>query len=220
MNCLQDFLFKMLVNTAMKQFQLSLLFLLIGFSMRCTTMDVAIQFPDKSKRELGISKVAILKFDIDDAKWGDEFTDSIALHISKSLPMAVIEREQLSKVVNEQSFSKTGIIDTQTAVRIGKILGVDALIFGRGSALKLYDAKGNFVANLMDTVSLKVVQIESGQVVVNARKKPGTNWTIWNMTKWTLGLSLIWNREDILIESSQYDYVAEKLVDAIKSEIK
>ncbi|MCZ8157363.1 MAG: curli assembly protein CsgG [Leptospira sp.] len=187
---------------------------------KCTSMEAAIQYPDKSKRELGISKVAVLTFEIDDAKWDGEFTDAIALQLSKKLPMAVIEREQLSKVVNEQSFSKTGIIDTQTAVRIGKVLGVDALVFGRGSALKKYDAKGTSVPNLLDTVSLKIVHIESGQVVANARKKPGADWSTWKITKYVLGLGLIWSREDILTESSEYDYVASSLIDSIKSEIK
>jgi hypothetical protein len=183
-------------------------------------MEAAIQFPDKSKRELGINKVAVLTFEIDDAKWDGEFTDSIGLQLAKNLPIAVIEREQLSKVVNEQAFSKTGVIDTQTAVRIGKILGVDALVFGRGSALRKFDEKGTSIPNLMDTVSLKIVHIESGQVVVNARKKPGTDWTTLKLTKYILGLGLIWNQEDILIESSQYDFVAASLVSTIKSELK
>ncbi|WP_242935355.1 CsgG/HfaB family protein [Leptospira kobayashii] len=204
----------------MKHIRLLLaLFSLISL-VRCTTMEAAVQFPDKTKRELGINKVAVLLFDIEDAKWGDEFTDAVALYISKYLNVRVIEREQLSKVVNEQSFSKTGMIDEQTAVRIGKILGVDALVFGRGSALRKYDLKNSVIPNLVDTVSLKIVQIESGQVIVNARKKPGANWTIFKLTKFTLGLGLIWNREDILIESSEYDFVAENLVQKIAGELK
>ncbi len=183
-------------------------------------MESAVQFPDPTKRELNIQKIAVLTFEIDDAKWDGEFTDAIALQISKNLPMSVIEREQLSKVVNEQSFSKTGIIDTQTAVRIGKILGVDALVFGRGSALRSFDTKGLPYPNLIDTVSLKIVKIESGHVIVNARKKPGTNWSALKLTKYILGFGLIWSREDILIETSEYDYVAENLITAIKSEIR
>lgn len=185
----------------------------------CRTVDASVQYQDSNKNEIGIFKVAVLLFDIEDAKWGDEFTDAISLHISKKLPVRVIEREQLSKVVNEQSFSKTGIIDTQTAVRLGKILGVDALVFGRGTALKKFDEKGRVIPNLIDTVSLKVVHIESGQVIINGRKKPGTDWSAFMLTKYILGLSLIWSREDILLKTSEYDYVAESLVSEIQAEM-
>jgi hypothetical protein len=204
----------------MKQLHISLFLLLAVIFSNCSTTEAAIQFPDKSKRELGITKVAVLTFEIDDAKWDGEFTDSVALQLSKNLPITVIEREQLSKVVNEQAFSKTGVIDTQTAVRIGKILGVDALVFGRGSSLRKFDIKGTPIPNLMDTVSLKIVHIESGQVVVNARKTPGADWSPWKLTKYSLGLGLIWNREDILVESSEYDFVAERLIASIKAELK
>ncbi|GBF50651.1 curli production assembly/transport component CsgG domain protein [Leptospira ryugenii] len=182
-------------------------------------MESAIQFPDPSKRDLNIQKIAVLTFDIEDAKWDGEFTDALSLQIAKHLPVVVIERDQLSKVVNEQSFSKTGIIDTQTAVRIGKILGVDALVFGRGSALRKTDSHGILHNNLIDTVSLKLVKIESGQVVVNARKKPGANWSTWKLTKYLLGFGFIWSREDILIETCEYDYVVESLVENIKSQL-
>lgn len=178
------------------------------------------QYADPSTRELGIRKIAVLTFEIDDAKWDGEFTDAISLQLAKNLPMSVIEREQLSKVINEQSFSKTGIIDTQTAVRIGKVLGVDALVFGRGSALRKFDDKGAVIPNLLDTVSLKIVHIESGHVVVNARKKPGAHWSPLKLTKYIFGLGLIWNREDILRETSEYDFVAEKLVASIQSELR
>ncbi|WP_244932625.1 CsgG/HfaB family protein [Leptospira yanagawae] len=195
--------------------------LLLSFSLgNCRTMDAAIQYPDGGKSNLGITKVAVLVFDIEEAKWGDEFTDAVSLQIAKSLPFKVIEREQLSKVVNEQSFSKTGIIDTQTAVRLGKVLGVDALVFGRGSSLKKFDEKGKLIPNLVDTVSLKIVHIESGHVIVNARKKPGADWTFGRLIQYSLGLGLVWNREDILIATSEYDFVAESLVDTIVSELK
>ncbi|MCT8335096.1 CsgG/HfaB family protein [Leptospira sp. 85282-16] len=195
--------------------------ILLTFSLvNCRTMDAAIQYPDTGKTDLGITKVAVLLFDIEDAKWGDEFTDAVSLQIAKLLPIKVIEREQLSKVVNEQSFSKTGIIDTQTAVRLGKVLGVDALIFGRGSALKKYDEKGKLIPNLVDTVSLKIVHIESGHVIVNARKKPGADWTFGRVLQYSLGLGLIWSREDILLITSEYDFVAESLVERIVSELK
>lgn len=202
---------------------LRLLFLFlfaICYLSTCRSSEVAIQFADQTKKEIGYSKVAVLRFEIDDCKWGDEFTDSVSLYVAKHLPVRVIEREQLSRVVGEQSFSKTGIIDEQTAVKIGKVLGVDAIIFGRGTALIKKDQSKQTIGNLLDTVSIKVVHIESGHVLVNARKKPGTDWSVWKTTKFLLGFGLIWSREDILIETNQYDYVAEQLVSQIASQLR
>lgn len=198
----------------------SLILFAICYLSTCRSSEVAIQFADQTKKEIGYSKVAVLRFEIDDCKWGDEFTDSVSLYVAKHLPVRVIEREQLSRVVGEQSFSKTGIIDEQTAVKIGKVLGVDAIIFGRGTALIKKDQSKQTIGNLLDTVSIKVVHIESGHVLVNARKKPGTDWSVWKTTKFLLGFGLIWSREDILIETNQYDYVAEQLVSQIASQLR
>lgn len=176
------------------------------------------QFSDQTKKEMGFSKVAVLRFEIDNCRWGDEFTDSVGLYVAKYLPVRVIEREQLSKVVGEQSFSRTGVIDEETAVKLGKVLGVDAIIFGRGTALQIKNEAKQNVGNLLDTVSIKVVHIESGHVLVNARKKPGTDWSPWKTTKYLLGFGLIWSKEDIMIETNQYDYVAELLVSQIANQ--
>jgi len=42
----------------------------------------------------------------------------------------VIERTQLEKILKEQNISLSGIIDTETIHKIGKIIGVDALVVG------------------------------------------------------------------------------------------
>jgi len=72
---------------------------------------------------------------------------NIAVRISDKLVTAllglgtcqVIERSQLQKILYEQNLGSQGRIDASTAARIGKVLGVDALILGNVSA---FDLKG------------------------------------------------------------------------------
>jgi curli biogenesis system outer membrane secretion channel CsgG len=51
----------------------------------------------------------------------------------------VIERSQLEKVLHEQNLGREGRIDPSTAARIGRILGVDALILG---SVSVFDLQG------------------------------------------------------------------------------
>src|SRR5438552_12401741 len=49
----------------------------------------------------------------------------------------VIERSQLEKVLREQNLGSQGRIDASTAAKVGRILGVDALIIGNVSIFEL-----------------------------------------------------------------------------------
>jgi TolB-like protein len=42
----------------------------------------------------------------------------------------VVERAQINKAISEQKFQKSGIIDNESAVEIGKVLGADLIIVG------------------------------------------------------------------------------------------
>ena len=43
---------------------------------------------------------------------------------------SVVERDQIDKVLKEQHFSNSGIVDDAQATQIGKVLGIDAIISG------------------------------------------------------------------------------------------
>jgi curli biogenesis system outer membrane secretion channel CsgG len=66
----------------------------------------------------------------------------------------VVERDQLQKLLEEQNLSTSKSVDAETAVRIGKILGVHHMIFG------------GFVTDLKDNMRLDVraVDVETSRV--------------------------------------------------------
>ena len=90
----------------------------------------------------------------------------------------LIERRALDAVMREQGIGQTGAVDERTAARIGRVLGVQALIGGtvnqfelRGAggialpmvAIALYQAQVQLTARVIDTTSGEILGIARGQ---------------------------------------------------------
>ena len=61
---------------------------------------------------------------------GKGIADLLVTKLVQGGQYSVIERKQLDKIIAEQNLGASGRVDEATAARIGKILGVDALILG------------------------------------------------------------------------------------------
>jgi hypothetical protein len=81
----------------------------------------------------------------------------------------VIERTHMAKILQEQALGQTGILDSQTAAKVGTVLGVDAVLVGEvldyGKIITPV-AKLDFVCRLIDARSGKILFA----LQVNARK--------------------------------------------------
>jgi TolB-like protein len=86
--------------------------------------------------------------------------DGVALAVSEYLRteisstggVRVIERAQLDKVMEEQAFQVSGLVDVDTAVELGKLLGVEYV--GLGSVSRLGDHY---------TISLRFISVETAE---------------------------------------------------------
>jgi hypothetical protein len=189
----------------------SFLFLGLLLVSNCTTINTV-----RSNSKIpGINKIAVLNFEMNGAPWGPEFSDAFIHHVLKHSNIEVIEREQIFKILDEQRLSKTGIIDESTSAKIGRILGVDAIVVGRGTAMTFTDSLGFKRGSLVDTFSLKLILIQSGSIAMQSRKSPGTDWTWKRLAKYSLGLGLIWSKEDMFVESCSYDEVASRMAELV-----
>lgn len=198
----------------MKNFSLFFIFAMI---LNCSTIDIAVS--KKVDLNEKIKKVAVFPFDIKDADWGDEFSDSITHYFFKTGKVEVAEREAIEKIFKEHGLSMSGAIDQKQAAKVGKLLGVDIIIMGRGSALRIASKKGVAYNNLIDTFSLKAICVETGALLITVRKEPGSAWNAGYRLKFCCSGSLIWNTDDILVESSEYDDLASQVVDRILESI-
>lgn len=61
---------------------------------------------------------------------GKGITDLLVKYLVKDGTYSVIERQQLDKILHEQNFSNSDRANPTSAAKIGKILGVDAIIVG------------------------------------------------------------------------------------------
>ena len=110
----------------------------------------------------GKPTVAILSFN--NGSFGKDAKDYDGL--SKGIPdflitdmsvnpnIRVIERDQVQKLVDEQKLVTGGQVDKETAVKVGKLLGAQHMIFG----VYMTDPKGNF------RIDARAVNVETGEI--------------------------------------------------------
>ncbi len=89
----------------------------------------------------------------------------------------VIEREQLKAILDEHLLNLTGLVDPSTAVQIGKISGVEYLVYGSIAGLSaerstlavggIDGRKFKVTANIM----VRFIDLQTGRIVLAARGK-------------------------------------------------
>jgi TolB-like protein len=91
-------------------------------------------------RKLGIKRIAIIPFENKSGKdqYGaisEMMTDQIITDLLKDQTamefVEIISRDQLQQVIQEQNLGSSGIISENSAVQVGKVLGVNELIVGQ-----------------------------------------------------------------------------------------
>ncbi|HYH02705.1 MAG TPA: CsgG/HfaB family protein [Bacillota bacterium] len=124
-------------------------------------------------------RVAVLPFDDgaiqgQDRWWSGDWnvgkgvSDELVTALFNSGKFRVIEREQLDRVLEEQHLSSSGRIDSHTAARIGRILGVQILIMGKVTEFST-DSKGGMI-NVDDRHSIGLgIKSNTARVTIDAR---------------------------------------------------
>ena len=71
-----------------------------------------------------------------DLELGTTLTEMLVTALVQSGKFTVMERIQLEKILQEQSLTQSGVIDAETAIKVGKLAGVEAVTLGSVSHLK------------------------------------------------------------------------------------
>src|SRR4051812_22930303 len=85
--------------------------------------------------------------------------DFLITEMSVNTGIRVVERDQVQKLIDEQHLTSGGQVDRETAVRVGKLLGAQHMIFGGFMA----DPKGNF------RIDARAVNVETGAIEYTER---------------------------------------------------
>ncbi len=138
-------------------------------------------------------KIAVLPFDdgsIQDRWWdegnwdvGKGISDEFVTEFLKTKKFRLIEREQIDKVLEEQDFGESGRVDTRSAAKIGKILGVQYLVMGRvtefslkssgvsGLSLKKGVGLGVKSTNAIVAIDARLVDATSAEIITSVTGK-------------------------------------------------
>jgi len=101
---------------------------------------------------------------------GKGISDLLVQQLVTDAKYSLIERNAIDKILSEQNFANSDRVDSSTAAKIGKILGVDAVImgsitqFGRDDQNKTYG--GGAVGGLTSKFGLGGVQKREAKAVV------------------------------------------------------
>lgn len=110
-------------------------------------------------------RIAVLEFtDLQGqvTNFGRYLSEELITRLYDSNKFKVVERQLLNKVIAEQKLSLTGVVDPDSAKRLGSVLGVDAIVSGtiadRGDTLKVN-------ARLIDTETGEVFSAAATEMV-------------------------------------------------------
>lgn len=90
---------------------------------------------------------------------GKGIADFLITEMAANPNIRLIERDQVQKLIDEQKLVTGGQVDRETAVRVGKLLGAQHMIFGGFMA----DPKGNF------RIDARAVGVEQGVIEYSER---------------------------------------------------
>lgn len=120
-------------------------------------------------------KVAVIDFEDKTAygqgRLGRGAADVLTTYLVKCQQFRVMERQQIAKVLDEQKFQQSGAVDQATAVKVGKILGVDMLVYGavtnfgirtEATDVILYQQKEQVAES---TVDVRMITVETSEIL-------------------------------------------------------
>jgi TolB-like protein len=106
------------------------------------------------------AKIAVIDFSNLNGKateFGKYIAEELTTRLFRSGKFQIIERRLITKIMDEQKISATGLIDEKSASKFGKILGVDAIATGTVTDL-----------NTSVRVNSRLIATESGSVFAAA----------------------------------------------------
>ncbi|OGR93357.1 MAG: hypothetical protein A2992_06120 [Elusimicrobia bacterium RIFCSPLOWO2_01_FULL_59_12] len=155
---------------------LSLVVLIAGCSPSTTVKQKQPMTQDENKAMAGLKRrIGVVDFQNKTTyganRLGTSASDILITELAKSNRFIVVERDKLDKLMEEQKLGMSGAIDPGTAAKMGKILGLNAIVTGaisqfgqqtEGSEYLVTQSKNQVVKCAVD---IRVVDVETGQVL-------------------------------------------------------
>lgn len=96
---------------------------------------------------------------------GSVVSGLLSLELSNIENIEIIEREDISAVLEEQSLQLSGITDPNSAVDVGRLTGADAVVVGDLTDYVYWDNTG--VTGTTVSLSMRMIDVETGKVFLS-----------------------------------------------------
>lgn len=126
---------------------------------------VSATHPAWTVKEMAGKKVAIVKV----SGYEPDITEGAIMSYLLEAGVEVFDRMSINKVLDEQKFQISGLVDESTAVEVGKITGVQYVLVASTSS-PVQTNKANWKDNTWISYSIsftcKLIEVETGRVVM------------------------------------------------------
>ncbi len=131
----------------------------------CFSKVVTIRGVEPGMKEIvGINRLAVIDFTYrEKPETGRDIANMVVAELNQSGGFDVVERSAVAKVLEEQKFGTSGMVDTATISSIGRLLGVDGVVVGEVTA---YDAGSKALGKDASVgVNIRLVNVQSAKVI-------------------------------------------------------
>lgn len=90
----------------------------------------------------------------------------LAAELGKLDNVNIIERQRITQLLDEQAVQQSGVVDFETAVKVGKLVGADAIVLGDLTDYVSWENIGAYGSTI--SFSMRMVDIQSSRVLLNA----------------------------------------------------
>lgn len=130
--------------------------------------DALVNLSDYSTYSVGnTTKAVLLPIGLSEAdtspalkRQAEYFSEALLLAAMKNKPFTIVERKDLQKILDEQNLQYSGLVDDDTAVRLGAFLGAEVMVTGR-----LYIRDGKY------EIFMKLLRVETGEILSVTKAK-------------------------------------------------
>jgi TolB-like protein len=130
---------------------------------------------ENQKHTIAVIEFVDLKGNVTD--FGRFLSEELITRLHQTKKFKVIERQQLNRIIAEQKLSLTGMVDPASAQKLGRVLGVDSIVFGSISDLvKSLKINARLIsAETGEVFDTAAIEIEKDAAVSNLLGNSSTN---------------------------------------------
>ena len=175
-----------------------------------------------------IVRVGVVRFDIRangvSRQQADAITDEFARMLANSRSIAVIERERLDSIGQEHRLNMSGLIDSRTAVEIGRFAGLQYIITGAVTQFATSSSAQAFLGIAAEakeeakvTIDMRVIDVQTGEIVLALAE---TGSATHNSSSFVLGsLASSGNKDSGHIQEAAISDAVSKLGNRLKEAV-